>query len=152
MVMPDCSLLVTTFSRHSWLLQRIATRVISILTFVGEKYPVNSAHADFMPALARAVLFSGRFLLSNPNRPCLDSLTGIGWAARLTIGRMKARPRSAAGRHRLEKHQRRNHAVVANDPRWADRRPRNLLLKTSVDRGQQLNAHNRRSDHVEARR
>jgi hypothetical protein len=26
-----------------------------------------------------------------------------------------------------EKHQRRNHAVVANDPRWADRRHPNLF-------------------------
>src|SRR6266849_1870823 len=49
MVMPDCSLVVTTFSRHSWLLQRIATRVTSIVTFVDEEYPVNSAHAEFMP-------------------------------------------------------------------------------------------------------
>src|SRR5437660_12760340 len=31
MVMPDCSLLVTTFSRQSVPLQRIATKVISIL-------------------------------------------------------------------------------------------------------------------------
>ena len=32
MVIPDCSLVVTTFSRHSWLLQRIATRVTSMVT------------------------------------------------------------------------------------------------------------------------
>jgi hypothetical protein len=31
MVMPDCSLLVTTFSRQSAPLQRIATSVINIL-------------------------------------------------------------------------------------------------------------------------
>jgi hypothetical protein len=49
MVMPDCSLVVTTFSRHSWLLQRIATRVTSIVTFVDEEYPVNSAHAELTP-------------------------------------------------------------------------------------------------------
>src|ERR1700747_2259505 len=30
--MPDCSFVVTTFSRHSWPLQRIATRVMSIVT------------------------------------------------------------------------------------------------------------------------
>src|SRR5665213_2015203 len=34
MVIPDCSLLVTTFSRHSWPLQRTATRVTSMATFV----------------------------------------------------------------------------------------------------------------------
>jgi hypothetical protein len=27
-----------------------------MVTFVDEKYPVNSAHAEFMPALVRAVL------------------------------------------------------------------------------------------------
>src|SRR6266851_570337 len=71
MVMPDWSLLVTTFPRHSWLLQRIATRVTSIFTFIGEKYPVNSAHAEFMPALARAVLFSGR-----SSRRCQAAIRG----------------------------------------------------------------------------
>src|SRR5580704_13878388 len=33
MVIPDCSLLVTTFSRHSWPLQRTATRVTSMVSF-----------------------------------------------------------------------------------------------------------------------
>jgi hypothetical protein len=46
---------------HSWLLQRIATRVISIFTFVGEKYPVNSTHAEFMPALVRVARSSNLF-------------------------------------------------------------------------------------------
>src|SRR5882724_3108591 len=53
MVMPDCSLLVTTFSRHSWLLQRTATSVTSIgPSLMGT---VRSALAGFMPMLARAV-------------------------------------------------------------------------------------------------
>ena len=38
MLMFDCSLLVSTFSRHSWLLlQSTATRVISIVTFLNGK-------------------------------------------------------------------------------------------------------------------
>src|SRR5258705_11538403 len=49
MVMPDCSLVVTTFSRHSWLLQRIATRVTSMVTFVDEEYLVSSAHLVHVP-------------------------------------------------------------------------------------------------------
>ena|SRR5258708_37502862 len=40
--MPDCSLVVTTFSRHSWPLQRTATRVTSMVTFADEEYPVSS--------------------------------------------------------------------------------------------------------------
>src|SRR5882724_7656360 len=73
-----------------------------------------------MPALVRAGLFSGlppSNVVSRDHNdrrgmrtsvPALKSksttsgLTGIGWAGRLTIGRMKARPRSAAGRHRLD--------------------------------------------------
>src|ERR1700688_1037808 len=39
--MPDCSLLVTTLSKHSWPLQRIATRVTSMMPSVGERYPVS---------------------------------------------------------------------------------------------------------------
>ena len=62
--------------------------------------------------------------------------SGNGWAESLTIGNVKAGPRVRQGRHRFnetsltqairtnmtmihEKHQRRNHADVANDPRWA---------------------------------
>jgi hypothetical protein len=56
MVMPDCSLVVTTFSRHSWPLQRIATRVTSIVAFVDEEYPVESPYAEFMPACMGATL------------------------------------------------------------------------------------------------
>jgi hypothetical protein len=56
MVMLDCSLVVTTFSRHSWPLQRIATSVTSMMTFVDEEYPASSAHAQFMPALVPALL------------------------------------------------------------------------------------------------
>jgi hypothetical protein len=48
-VIPDCSLVVTTFSKHSGPLQRIATRVISTVTFVDEEYPISSALAEFMP-------------------------------------------------------------------------------------------------------
>src|ERR1700687_544621 len=44
MVMPDCSLVVTIFSRHSWPLQRIATRVISTATCVDEVCPVGGVH------------------------------------------------------------------------------------------------------------
>jgi hypothetical protein len=59
MVISDCSLVVTTFSKQTWPLQRIATRVISIVTFVDEVNPINSAHAEFMPPLAHAVLSKG---------------------------------------------------------------------------------------------
>jgi hypothetical protein len=34
---------VTTFSRQSWLLQRTATRVTSMVTFVNKEYPIRSA-------------------------------------------------------------------------------------------------------------
>src|ERR1700722_13278967 len=40
MVMPDCSLVVTIFSRHSGPLQRTATRVTSMATFANEEHPV----------------------------------------------------------------------------------------------------------------
>jgi hypothetical protein len=59
MVMPDCSLVVTTFSRHSWLLQRIATRVTSMVTLVDEEYLVSSAHLVHVPQRNR----HGRFTL-----------------------------------------------------------------------------------------
>src|SRR3954470_23340165 len=59
MVIPDCSLVVTTFSRHSWLLQRIATRVTSMVTFVDEEYLVSSAHLVHVPQRNR----HGRFTL-----------------------------------------------------------------------------------------
>ena len=36
MVMPDCSLVVTTFSKQSWPLQRTATRVMSMVSFRNE--------------------------------------------------------------------------------------------------------------------
>src|SRR5882724_7255900 len=49
MVMPDWSLVVTTFSRQSWLLQRTATRVMSMVTFADKEYPVRSTNAGFMP-------------------------------------------------------------------------------------------------------
>ena len=57
MEIPDCSLVVTTFSKHSWPLQRIATRVTSMATFVGEEHPVSSTHAEFMPPLVPPTLY-----------------------------------------------------------------------------------------------
>src|SRR6476620_10375719 len=54
MVMPDCSLVVTIFSRHSWLLQRTATSVTSMVTF--SMRTVSSVHAEFMPPLVRTVI------------------------------------------------------------------------------------------------
>src|SRR5262245_8307470 len=54
--MPDCSLVVTTFSRQSWLLlQRMATRVTSMGTFVDLRASVRSTHAGFMPIGALCV-------------------------------------------------------------------------------------------------
>src|SRR6516164_10459135 len=55
MVMPDISLLVTTFSRHSWPLQSTATSVMSMATFLFGKYPVGSGHAGFVPVPATAL-------------------------------------------------------------------------------------------------
>ena len=56
-VIPDISLLVTTFSRQSWPLQRIATRVTSMVTFVDRD--AGSVHAEFMPLPARPRNFPG---------------------------------------------------------------------------------------------
>ena len=42
-------------SRQSWLLQRTATRVTSMVTFVDKEYPLRSANAGFMPTLVHAV-------------------------------------------------------------------------------------------------
>src|SRR5216684_3316182 len=53
-VMPDCSLVVTTFSKHSWPLQRIATRVTSIVTFVNEDRP-SSNHRNHRPIVGAPV-------------------------------------------------------------------------------------------------
>src|SRR6266851_4977366 len=52
--MPDCSLVVTTFSKHSWPLQRIATRVTSIVTFVNEDRP-SSNHRNHRPIVGAPV-------------------------------------------------------------------------------------------------
>src|SRR5882762_5893214 len=41
-------------------------------------------------------------VLALKSKSTMSDLSGIGWAERLTIGRMKARPQSAAGRHRLD--------------------------------------------------
>jgi hypothetical protein len=49
MVMPDCSLVVTTFSIHSWPLQRTATRVTSIGALHWSWEPGEGYHAGFMP-------------------------------------------------------------------------------------------------------
>src|SRR5712691_10713469 len=66
MVMPDCSLVVTIFSRQSWPLQRRATRVTSMVTFMDEECPVRLTHAGFMPARLHAYLreFTGVFPIS----------------------------------------------------------------------------------------
>jgi hypothetical protein len=50
MVMPDRSLVVTTFSRQSWLLQRMATSVTSMLTFAGDER--QSKRTRVVPTLA----------------------------------------------------------------------------------------------------
>src|ERR1700678_2941 len=87
MVMPDCSLVVTTFSRHSGPLQRTATRVTSMVTFCSLKNPASSVYAGFMPAFAPAVVLghaSAAYLglatrsirpLPRPNRPRHRPLT-----------------------------------------------------------------------------
>src|SRR3979490_563280 len=49
-VMPDCSLLVTTFSRQTGPLQRMATRVTSMVTFIDEEYPVDSTKRSIKDA------------------------------------------------------------------------------------------------------
>src|SRR6202158_949739 len=51
MVMPDCSLVERIFSRHSWPLQRIATRVISIVTFVDEECTVGGVDGTLVRTL-----------------------------------------------------------------------------------------------------
>src|SRR3954470_18529411 len=51
MVIPDCSLVVTTFSRQSWLLQRIATKGKRKVTSLLREYPAVQVHAEFMPQL-----------------------------------------------------------------------------------------------------
>ena len=61
MVMPDWSLVVTTFSRQSWLLQRTATRVTSMATFVDKENPVRSANAGFMPTSVNAVFLDAPY-------------------------------------------------------------------------------------------
>src|SRR5258707_14082644 len=102
MVMPDWSLVVTTFSRQSWLLQRTATRVTSMATFVDKEYPIRSAsfnqcrvHANigarrfFGPPLREfdlkkrnpsvAVLFcAGRIPATPGNANCAQSSGGSG--------------------------------------------------------------------------
>src|SRR5689334_9359957 len=61
MVMPDWSLVVTTFSRQSWLLQRTATRVTSMATFV-DKGISNSFSQCRVHANIGARRFFGRSL------------------------------------------------------------------------------------------
>src|SRR5271165_5827979 len=54
-VMPDCSELVTTFSRQSCPLQRTATRVTSMATFSNVE-DLAKTHAGFMPIWNRGIL------------------------------------------------------------------------------------------------
>ena len=74
MVMPDCSLVVTIFSRHSWLLQRMATRVTSIVAFVHEEHPVNSVYAAFVPRWVGPGQITSRFRV-NGTCAILDGAT-----------------------------------------------------------------------------
>jgi hypothetical protein len=59
--MPDWSLVVTTFSRQSWLLQRTATRVTSMATFADKENPVRSINAGFMPTSVNAVFLDAPY-------------------------------------------------------------------------------------------
>src|SRR5258708_227523 len=70
MVIPDCSLLVTTFSRQSWPLQRTATRVTSMMSFVGggitrlvKSMQTSCQHGRghrILPGVRQAGIHSGR--------------------------------------------------------------------------------------------
>src|SRR5882724_13378825 len=88
MVMPDWSLVVTTFSRQSWLLQRTATRVTSMVTFVDKEYPLRSANAGFMPTLVHAVFLDAPY--AN-----LPARTHSSVAALFRAGRIPATPVNA---------------------------------------------------------
>jgi hypothetical protein len=65
MVMPDCSLLVTTFSIQSWPLQRMATRVTSMVAFIAWKNTrlLSTLQGLCQPGLRRFRKFTGWLIL-----------------------------------------------------------------------------------------